>query len=354
MVRLECIEKHQFNCDWVSQDLPFDNAEKMLEKHLARAHPVPASIQTPVFREVRPAAASSGFKPVTNFPPSQESSSSGSDPSYVLLTGLPTSCSGPAIMDALKEAGCPGYICTAETESGKLSGEVVIKLTNEEDKNNVLNYDYKSLFNVDVFSKEVNANIFFKYARKTTKETGGKNVFVRLKGMEWQTSEDQVRSFLSDCDIVKLIMTKTPTGRPTGEAFLELKTEADTELAKKHNKQYIGRRFVVVEEVFEEQFNMVDDEGMEPAPKRMMQQVFDWVEERLKLSNLPRDVSKDDIKNFLSIKGDCDMDDVEVLNLDSRTAVVICRGEDNIFKGLSCNNSTLDGNRITVERIRKS
>ena len=94
--------------------------------------------------------------------------------------------------------------------------------------------------------------------------------------------------------------------------------------------------------------------GMEPAPKRMMQQVFDWVEERLKLSNLPRDVSKDDIKNFLSIKGDCDMDDVEVLNLDSRTAVVICRGEDNIFKGLSCNNSTLDGNRITVERIRKS
>ena len=259
MVKLECIEKHQLNCDWISQDLPFENAEKMLEKHLARAHPLPGSMQTQVSTETRP--ASSGFNPVTNFPPSQERSSGASDPYYVLLTGLPTQCSGQAILNALKEAGCPGYICTAETESGKLSGEVVIKLTNEEDKNNVLNYDYKSLFNVDVFSKQVSATIFFKYARKTTKEAGGKNVFIRLKGMEWQTSEEQVRSFLSDCDIVKLIMTKTPTGRPTGEAFIELKTEADTELAKKHNKQYIGRRFVVVEEVFKEQFNMVDDEG---------------------------------------------------------------------------------------------
>ena len=94
--------------------------------------------------------------------------------------------------------------------------------------------------------------------------------------------------------------------------------------------------------------------GMEPAPKRMMQPVFDWVEERLKLNNLPQDVSKDDIKTFLSTKGDCEMDDVESLNLDSRTAVVICRGEENIFKGLSCNNSTMEGNRITMERIRKS
>jgi len=352
MVRLECIEKHQYNCEWVSQDLPFENAETMLEKHLARAHPVPGNIQTQVSFEARPVA--SGFKPVANFPPSQENSG-GSDTFYVLLTGLPTACSGSAILNALKEAGCPGYICTAETESGKLSGEVVIKLTNEDDKNNVLNYDYKSLFNVDVFSKEVSASIFFKFARKTTKEPGSRNLYVRLKGMEWQTSEDQVRSFLSDCEIVKLIMTKTPTGRPTGEAFIELKTEADTELAKKHNKQYIGRRFVVVEEVFEEQFNMVDDEGMEPAPKRMMQQVFDWVEERLLLKNLPRDVTEEGIKNFFTNKGDCDIDGVETLDENSRTAVVICRGgEENIFRGLSCNNSTMNGNIITVERIRKS
>ena len=27
-------------------------------------------------------------------------------------------------------------------------------------------------------------------------------------------------------------MTKTPTGRPTGEAYLQLETEADTQLAK--------------------------------------------------------------------------------------------------------------------------
>ena len=35
---------------------------------------------------------------------------------------------------------------------------------------------------------------------------------------------------------------------------------------------------MVIEEVFEEQFNMVDSEGMEPAPKRMALQRFDWME----------------------------------------------------------------------------
>ena len=95
--------------------------------------------------------------------------------------------------------------------------------------------------------------------------------------------------------------------------------------------------------------------GMEPAPKRMMQQVFDWVEERLLLKNLPRDVTEEGIKNFFTNKGDCDIDGVETLDENSRTAVVICRGgEENIFRGLSCNNSTMNGNKITVERIRKS
>ena len=95
--------------------------------------------------------------------------------------------------------------------------------------------------------------------------------------------------------------------------------------------------------------------GMEPAPKRMMQQVFDWVEERLLLKNLPRDATEEGIKNFFTTKGDCDIDGVETLDENSRTAVVICRGgEENIFRGLSCNNSTMNGSKITVERIRKS
>ena len=80
--------------------------------------------------------------------------------------------------------------------------------------------------------KEIGAGHYFKIARKTCKDSQGRNLFIRLKGMEWTSTEEDVRNFLEGVSIEELIMTKTPTGRPTGEAFLMLKSEADTEAAK--------------------------------------------------------------------------------------------------------------------------
>ena len=65
-----------------------------------------------------------------------------------------------------------------------------------------------------------------------------------------------MRDFLSDATVEQVIMTKSPTGRATGEAFVKLASEADTIKAKKKDRQYLGRRFVVIEEVYEEQFNI--------------------------------------------------------------------------------------------------
>ena len=39
MVKLECIED---GCPFLSQDLPFDQAEKILSMHLNRKHPIAA------------------------------------------------------------------------------------------------------------------------------------------------------------------------------------------------------------------------------------------------------------------------------------------------------------------------
>ena len=64
--------------------------------------------------------------------------------------------------------------------------------------------------------KEIGAGHYFKIARKTCKDSQGRNLFIRLKGMEWTSTEDDVRKFLEGVSIVELIMTKTPTGRPTG------------------------------------------------------------------------------------------------------------------------------------------
>ena len=41
MVKLECIED---GCPFLSQDLPFDQAEKILSMHLNRKHPIAAPV----------------------------------------------------------------------------------------------------------------------------------------------------------------------------------------------------------------------------------------------------------------------------------------------------------------------
>ena len=42
-----------------------------------------------------------------------------------------------------------------------------------------------------------------------------------------------------------------------GEAYLELYSVEETEKSKKYNRKFLGQRFVVIEEITEEQFLLV-------------------------------------------------------------------------------------------------
>ena len=68
----------------------------------------------------------------------------------------------------------------------------------------------------NIVIKEIGPGAYYKIARKTCKDSQGRNLFIRLKGMEWTSTEEDVRNFLGDVSIAELIMTKTSTGRPTG------------------------------------------------------------------------------------------------------------------------------------------
>ena len=86
----------------------------------------------------------------------------------------------------------------------------------EAEKNKILNLNLSGI-SEGIAIKEIGAGHYFKIARKTCKDSQGRNLFIRLKGMEWTSTEDDVRNFLADVSIAELIMTKTPTGRPTGK-----------------------------------------------------------------------------------------------------------------------------------------
>ena len=81
---------------------------------------------------------------------------------WLEIEKFPAKVPGSLVYQALADAGCPGYISTVDDEAGHYDGAVVIKLHNAEDKTNVLNYDYKSLFHVEVKAELVDEALFFK------------------------------------------------------------------------------------------------------------------------------------------------------------------------------------------------
>ena len=79
--------------------------------------------------------------------------------------------------------------------------------------------------------------------------------YVKLSGMVWTATEKDVRNLLHDCNVSQVIFTMNGRGKPTGDGFVKLADIADVVKARRHNKEKIGKRFVVIEESNERDFN---------------------------------------------------------------------------------------------------
>ena len=94
-------------------------------------------------------------------------------------------------------------------------------------------------------------------------------IFISGKGLVWDAREDDIRTFLHDCSIKDVILCKTINGSPSGEALVELETSEDTLKAKAHNRQYLRTRFVIIEPITEEAFQMEKNkEEAQPVRKK--------------------------------------------------------------------------------------
>ncbi|XP_043111594.1 heterogeneous nuclear ribonucleoprotein H3 isoform X1 [Puntigrus tetrazona] len=120
---------------------------------------------------------------------------------------------------------------------------------------------------------------------------------VRIRGLPWSCTQEEVASFFSDCDIVGKVngvcFTFSKEGRPSGEAFVELKTSEDFKKALAKDRKYMGHRYI---EVF-----------------KSNRSEMDWVLKRsgptdydsssgcmLRLRGLPFGCSKEEIVQFFS------------------------------------------------------
>ncbi|XP_043925319.1 heterogeneous nuclear ribonucleoprotein H isoform X1 [Protopterus annectens] len=73
---------------------------------------------------------------------------------------------------------------------------------------------------------------------------------VRVRGLPWSCSTEEIREFFSDCKIVGetsgIHFTFTREGRPSGEAFVEMESDEDLKLALKKDRETMGHRYVEV------------------------------------------------------------------------------------------------------------
>ncbi|XP_054267187.1 heterogeneous nuclear ribonucleoprotein H2-like [Macrosteles quadrilineatus] len=118
---------------------------------------------------------------------------------------------------------------------------------------------------------------------------------VKLRGLPWTATVDDVVNFFDDCNIkngtmgVHLVITKE--GRPSGVAYVDLESQDDVELAYKKDGQYLGERYI---EVFQATVS-----EMQRTIRRSKQSIQRAISDAcVRVRGLPYKTSEQDVINF--------------------------------------------------------
>lgn len=119
----------------------------------------------------------------------------------------------------------------------------------------------------------------------------GSGFFIRLRGLPWNITEQQIRDFLSGVSVDQVhICINQMTKRQTGEAYLRLPTLDDQIKALDQNKATLGHRYIEVFTASDDQYDAAvnrEENAEDGGPV-------------LKLRGLPWSCSKDDVKQFFT------------------------------------------------------
>eukprot|EP00092_Neocalanus_flemingeri_P057766 GFUD01068730.1.p1 GENE.GFUD01068730.1~~GFUD01068730.1.p1 ORF type:complete len:386 (+),score=116.20 GFUD01068730.1:59-1159(+) len=173
---------------------------------------------------------------------------------YIILRGLPEKATEDEIGSFLVDCEIVGNIYKITNEAGRSSGDAVAKLLNKINLERALQCNRKCLMERSVFVTETDMETYNKHIIKVEKMDTEENTFIRLRGLVWSATEEDIKTFLNDCNVKEVVLTTNDRGRPTGNAFVHLDTEADVEKAMAHNREYLRERFVLVEEIYESQY----------------------------------------------------------------------------------------------------
>jgi len=121
---------------------------------------------------------------------------------------------------------------------------------------------------------------------------------VKARGLPWSCTANEMIKFFNDVDILNgeegVHFTLNKEGRPSGEAFVELTSQADLDKALTHNNEHIGKRYIEVKEGAYSEMEWVVNRQ---STSGQQASVHDGV---VRLRGLPYNCSKQDIAEFFT------------------------------------------------------
>ncbi|XP_061586694.1 G-rich sequence factor 1 [Cololabis saira] len=236
----------------------------------------------------------------------------------VQVKGLPWSCSTQDLLQFFSECrihnGEQGIHLTVNRQ-GKPSGRAFIELENEEDVSKALEKHRQYLGPRYVEVSEVTNCDAEDILKKAAHRPGDEGV-VRIRGVPFSCTEDDIVHFFSGLDVVQagVTMVRDASGRSSGEAFVRFSSQEEADRALQKDRAMMGHRYIEVfpsrsEEIRSGRRNSFSQTSFQatnrrPAPQNQYRPVThqnpDAPIHYIHMRGLPFQVSGEEIVKFFS------------------------------------------------------
>ncbi|XP_072267014.1 RNA-binding protein 12B [Pyxicephalus adspersus] len=196
-----------------------------------------------------------------------------------------------------------------------------------------------------------------KYDRREVKNSKDANdVYVYLCGLPYNVTEEDIRKFFSELDVVEILILLRPNGYRNGNGLVKFGSSKDANAALSRHNEYIGKRYIFLKKANEEQWINAGGQVGGPHPKQPRKQRSRSRSPQnqqfyLHLKNLSYNMEKQDIKHFLGLP---DLPDIQIKFLfyrhqnKSRECFVMVKSEWQYEKCLALHKSNLNGRPIYI------
>uniref|UniRef100_A0A3B4B883 RRM domain-containing protein n=1 Tax=Periophthalmus magnuspinnatus TaxID=409849 RepID=A0A3B4B883_9GOBI len=248
-----------------------------------------------------------------------------SDNTVIRARGLPWQSSDQDIARFFRGLNiAKGGAALCLNAQGRRNGEALVRFVSEEHRDLALQRHKHHMGNRYIEVYKATGDDFLKIAGGTSSEVAmflsrDDQIIVRMRGLPFTATHDQVLSFFSPEDGLKdtcpvsggkdgILFVRYPDGRPTGDAFVLFACEEHAQNALKKHKEILGRRYI---ELFKstaaevQQYSSAPLIPVAPAPLVSVLPPMPLLpppgtlRDCLRLRGLPYTASIDDILTFL-------------------------------------------------------